>query len=82
MKKGFLKKKERVKGFFIFMTMHFYSSILNLTTIRKPCEQDCNRIIKFSHCLTFDTINIELFFQFKLKMALHTAYMKKKKSVK
>ena len=35
MKKGFVKKKERVKGFFIFMTMHFYSSILNLTTIRK-----------------------------------------------
>ena len=48
MKKGFLKKKERVKGFFVFMTMYFYSSILNLTTKRKsPAKQIVIGLLSF-----------------------------------
>ena len=34
-KKGFLKKEQRLKGFFIFMSMLLSSSKLNLTMIRK-----------------------------------------------
>ena len=51
--KGFLKKKESVKGFFIFMSMlSFKENELN-NDKKEHYEQGCSWIIKFSHCLDF-----------------------------
>ena len=37
-KKGFLKKKERVKGFFIFMTMLLFKHVGSNYNKKEPCE--------------------------------------------
>ena len=54
-KKGFLKKRERVKGkgFFIFMTMLSFKHVESNYGKKERCEQGCSWIIKFSHCLNF-----------------------------
>ena len=75
--KGFFKR-ERVKGFFIFMTMPSFKQVESNYGKKESCERGCSWIIKFSHCLNLDTVNLVLFFQFELKMAVHAA----KKSVK
>ena len=55
-KKGFLKQKERVKGFFIFYFYSFFIYILWLKQVesnytkKQPCKRGCSWIIKFSHC--------------------------------
>ena len=36
-KKGFLKKKERVKGFFIFMTMLLFKQVESNYSKKKSC---------------------------------------------
>ena len=41
-KKGFLKKKERVKGFFIFMTMPSFPQVVCNYGKEEPCERGCN----------------------------------------
>ena len=46
-------KKERVKGFFIFMTMPSFKQVESNYGKKKPWEQGCSWIIKFSHCLNF-----------------------------
>ena len=51
--RGFLKKKERVKGFFIFMTMPSFRQVESKYCKKKPCERGCGWIIKLSHCLDF-----------------------------
>ena len=66
-KKSFLKKKESVKGFFIFMTMLSFKVVIY------------SQIIKFSHCLNFRYHKYGIIiFQFELKMAVHAACTKKK----
>ena len=54
LKKGFLKKKERVKGFFIFMTMLSFKQVESNYGKKEPCERGCSWIIKFSHYLNFE----------------------------
>ena len=51
--KVFLKKKESVKGFFIFMTMLSFKEVGLNNDKKEPNEQGCSWIIKFSHCLNF-----------------------------
>ena len=71
--KVLLNKKERVKGFFIFMNMLSFQTIWK----KKPCERGCSRIIKFSHFL--NSVNmVSLFFQFEPKKAVHAALTNKK----
>ena len=78
-KKDFLKKKERVKGFFIFMTMLSFKQVESNYGKRESCKQGCSWIVKFFHCLNFGYHNmVLLFFQSKLEMAIHTARTKKK----
>ena len=40
-KKDFLKKKERVKGFFIFMTMLSFKQVESDYDKRESCERGC-----------------------------------------
>ena len=51
--KDFLKKNERVKGFFIFMTMPSFKQVKSNYDKKEPCERGCSWIIKFFHCLNF-----------------------------
>ena len=47
----------------------------------EPCKQGCSWMIRFSHCLNFsllENVNMVLFFQFEIKMAVHSARLKKK----
>ena len=81
-----LLKKEKVKGFFIFMTILSFKQVEYNHSKKKPCKQGCSSIIKFSHCLSFEYCKygfiylvIYLFiFQLELKMAVHAACTKKK----
>ena len=50
-KKDFLKKKEKVKGFFIFLTMSSFKQVQSNYGKKERCEQSCSQVIKFSHCL-------------------------------
>ena len=50
---GFLKKKERVKSFFIFMAMLSLKQVDCNHAKEDPWERDCSWIIKFSLCLNF-----------------------------
>ena len=52
-KKVFLKKKERVKVFFTFMTMPSLEQVESNYGKKEPCKRGCSWIIKFSHCLNF-----------------------------
>ena len=53
-KKCFLKKKERIKDFFIFLTMLSFKQVKsNYGKKDPPCKQACSWIIKFSYCLNF-----------------------------
>ena len=52
-KKGFLNRKEKVKGFFIFMTLPSFKQIESNYCKKEPCERGCIWIIKFFHCLNF-----------------------------
>ena len=47
--KGFLKKKERVKGFFVFMTMTPLKQVESNHGKKEPFERASSWIIKFSH---------------------------------
>ena len=51
-KKDFLKKKDRVKGFFLFMTMPSFKQVESNYSKNEPCERG-SRIIRFSQCLNF-----------------------------
>ena len=51
--KSFSNKKERVKDFFIFMTMLSFKQVESNYSKKKPCERGCSWIIKFPHCLNF-----------------------------
>ena len=53
LKKVFLKKKERVKAFFTFMTMPSLEQVESKEKEKEPCKRGCSWIIKFSHCLNF-----------------------------
>ena len=78
-KKDFLKKKGRVKGFFIVMTMLSFKQVESNYGKKKPCERGCNRIIKFSQFeIWIPLIWHYYFFQFELKMAVHAAFTRKK----
>ena len=78
-KKGFLKKRERVKGFFIFMTVLLFKKVVYNYGKKEPCKQDCIWIIKFSHYLNLDMVNmVLLFFQCELEMTVDSACSKKK----
>ena len=88
-KKGFLKKKERVKGlfslFFIFIVSLFIChdlSKLNLTTVRKSlANKVVVGLLSFLIVWILDTVNmVLLFFQFKLKRDVQAA--RKRKFVK
>ena len=52
-KEGFLKKSERVKGFFIFTTMLLLKGIESNYSKKEPGEQGCSWMIKFSHYINF-----------------------------
>ena len=77
-KKGFLNKKERVKGFFIFMTMLSFKQVESNYGKKKPCEGGCSWIIKFFHCLNFWYGKHGIIFQFEFKKAVDAALTKKK----
>ena len=82
-KKGFLKKKEKVKGFFIFLTMLLFKQVeSNYTVRRSPTNKVAVTLLNFLIVWTLDTVNIILFFQFELKITMHAARTKKKTSVK
>ena len=87
-KKGFLKKKERVKDFFIFFSFYFVVSLftyydlskLNQTTVRNSHTNEVVvGLLSFLIVRILDILNMALlFFQFELKMAVHTARTKRK----
>ena len=52
-KKGFLNKKESVKGFFIFITVPSFKQVESNYCKKEPWEWGCSWIIKFFHCLNF-----------------------------
>ena len=52
-KKGFLNKTERVKGFCIFMTMSSLKPAESNHSKKEPCKQGCTWIIKLSHWMNF-----------------------------
>ena len=60
------------------MTMLSFKQVESNYYQREPCERGCSWIIKFSHCLNFGYRQYGVFFQFKLKMAVHAARMKEK----
>ena len=78
-KKGFLKKKERVKCFFIFMCMLSLKQVESDNNKKEPANQVVVVLSSFLIVWISDTVNMALlFFQFKLKMAVHTTLTKKK----
>ena len=78
-KKGFLKKKERVKDFFIFISMLSFKQVESNNKNKEPCKQGCSWIIGFLIVSISDTVNMVLpFFQFELKMAVHSPFTKKR----
>ena len=52
-KKGFLNKRKRVKGFFIFMAVPSFKQVKSNYGKKEPCERACSWVIKFSRCLNF-----------------------------
>ena len=52
-KQDFLMKKERVKGFFLFMTMLSLKQAESNNGNKESCEQGCSWTIKVSSCLNF-----------------------------
>ena len=52
-KKGFLKKKEWVKVFFVYMTMLSIKEVESSFSKKEPYERGSAWIIKFSHLLNF-----------------------------
>ena len=77
-RKGFLKKKEKVKGFFILWLCH-HSTNLNVNSIRKiPVNEVVVGLLSFLIVSMVDTLNMVLFFQFMLKMDVHAAHMREK----
>ena len=77
-KKRFLKKKEKVKGFFIFTTMLSLKQVKSNYGIKKGPMNNAVVGLNFLIVWILCTINMLLFFQFELKMAVHAALMKKK----
>ena len=83
-KKGFLNKKERVKVVFLIFIVSLFIwydlSKLNQTTIRNsPVNEVVVELLSFLIVKILDTVNmVLLFFQLKLKMALHAARTKRK----
>ena len=61
-KKGFLNKKERVKGFFIFMTIPSFKQVEANYGKKEPWEWDFSWIISFLIAWILNTVNIVLFF--------------------
>ena len=45
-KKGFLKKKERVNGLFIFMTMQSFKQVESNYGKKEPYKRGCSQIVK------------------------------------
>ena len=45
-KKGFLKKKERVNGLFIFMTMPSFKQVESNYGKKEPYKRGCSQIVK------------------------------------
>ena len=52
-KEGFLKKKERVKGYLIFLTMLLFKQFQSNYGKKELNKRGCSWIIMFSHCLNF-----------------------------
>ena len=77
-KKRFLKKKEKVKGFFIFTTMLSLKQVKSNYGIKMGPMNNAVVGLNFLIVWILCTINMLLFFQFELKMAVHAALMKKK----
>ena len=83
-----LLNKEKVKGFFIFMTILSFKQVEYNHSKKKPCKQGCSSIIKFSHCLSFEYCKygfiylfIYLFFNLNSKW-LYMLHAQRKKSLK
>ena len=73
-KERFLKKKKRVKGLFVFMTMLSFKQVKSSFGKKQPFEQGCSWIIRLLIVWISDNLNMV----FKLKMAVHAAPTKKK----
>ena len=52
-RKCFLKKKESVECFFIFIIMPSFKQVKFNRDKKEPCERGCSWIMKFFHCLNF-----------------------------
>ena len=52
-KKVSLRKKERVKGFFIFMSMLSFKEVESNSDKKEHCDRDGSWIIRFCQCLNF-----------------------------
>ena len=66
-KKGFLKRKKSVKGFFIFMTMPSFMQVESNYGKKEPYELGCSWIIMFSHCLNFGYCKYGIIFSIKIQ---------------
>ena len=73
-RKGFLKKKERVKGLFLWLCHQVKSNY----TKNEPCKRDCSWMISFFNYLDFGYCKYGIFFQLVLKMAVHAAPTREK----
>ena len=62
----------------LFLQLCHYSRKLNLTMVRKSPNAAVFGLSTFLIAWILNNINMVLFFQFELKMAVHTACMKKK----
>ena len=69
-KKGFLKKKERVKGLFLFTIMLSSKQVESNYGKKEPWEQSCSWIIKFSHCLNFGYLKFVIIFSIRAQFEM------------
>ena len=82
MKKSFKKKKKRVKGFFVFMTMLWFKQVEFNYRKQESCEQGCSWIVKFSHCLHFQYHIYGIIFSIRTQNGCSNCTDEEKKSVK
>ena len=82
-KKGFLNKKEWVKGFFIFITVPSFKQVESNYGKKEPWEWGCSWIIKFFHCLDFGCYNYGIIvFSIQTQNSCTHGKCKEKKSAK
>ena len=75
--KGFFKR-ERFNAFFIFMTMPSFKQVESNYGKKSSANEVVVGLLSFLIASILDTVNMVLFFQFELEMAVHAVRIKKK----